>query len=124
MWAVEEPGRLQGTLFFGFDNVNRLESYSTTHEGPPSAAEIVSALKAKLGEPNVSDSPVKTFNGSGKLTVWTSTSCEAVLSVVEEHKTLSEDGFDRTFVSVSLGGRTAIARIEKEKPQTEESASK
>ena len=121
-WAVEEPGGLQGNLFFGFDDVDKLESYSSVHEAPPSAAEVISALKAKLGEPNLSVSPVKTLGGTGRATAWWSTTCEGVLSVVEERQTLSEDGVERTMVMVGLGGRAAIAGIEKH--QREESETK
>ena len=122
MFAVEGPDRSEGALFFGFDDVDRLDSYGWARDDQTSAAEIVSTLSRQLGEPNAKDVPVKTFNGVGKLTSWTSTACETVVSVVEDHRIF--DDADHVLVLVSLGGRSALQRIEKETQQRAASAIK
>jgi len=104
-FEVREPGTFSGAIFF--DNQGRLESYSSVMEGSTTAAELIAALRARLGEPAFVDSPVKTFSGTGRATGWRSESCEAEVSVMEERVTDGEIGSDGTRVFVGIGRQKA-----------------
>ena len=100
-----------GTL--QFDNAGKLAGYSQILDGRTSAADIVALLRAKLGEPDATDAVVKTFSGTGTMTAWSSTNCEAALSVVVAHETYETS--ERDFVTVSLARHSEIERLEQEK---------